>query len=198
MDMAETPKQHEALKTSGHKKVRKTSRLVAIATIISGLLAIPATAAAFYPIWKDNVNNKPVTQHIYDGPIAKIATDYLNWDKRGFDPRDMDSLASRITYQYGGHYIDKDGDRNPTNEMCTIVLYANPATALPYGQESGFVYIQAGTATHSTSEILYNPKSPDAVYRLQIKNGQYVPPQCWPGDGHQNNDVRYPHRLEEY
>lgn len=181
-------------------KKRRTGRMVAIATIVSAILAIPATV---YPIWKDmssssKAESKPQTHHLFDGPIAQIAAYQENWDVRGFDPSVVRSLASPVVYQYAGHYKDENGDRNPDNQMCSIELYANPAGTFPYGGESGFVYIQPGTATHPASEILYNPKNPDAVYRLQMKNGQYVPPQCWPGDGLQNNDVRYPHGYNEY
>jgi hypothetical protein len=187
---------------SQHKKTKKSrmSRAVAIATIVSAILAIPA---AFYPIWKDagatKTDTKPQTRRLYDGTIASIATHWESWDIRGFDPRDLNSPASPVTYQYAGHYKDDtNGDRNPTNRMCTMQLYANPSGAFPYGGASGFVYVQAGTSSRPEGEILYNPKNPDAVYRMQIKNGQYVPPECWPGDGDKNNDVRYLHDFGEY
>jgi hypothetical protein len=184
------------------RKKAKRSRLsyaVAVATILSAILTIPA---AIYPIWKDSskghATGRMQNRRLYDGATAYIATHWESWDKRGFDPRDMNSAASPITYQYAGHYKDDDGDRNPTNKMCTIQLTANPSGSFPYGGPSGFVYIQAGTSSHPEGDILYNPKNPDAVYRMQIKNDQYVPPECWPGDGYKNNDVRYPHSFEEY
>jgi hypothetical protein len=188
----------EALQPTEHKRKSRKIRWVAIATIVSGAVAVPAAFAAFYPIWKDSTATQAQMQHNMDGPIAEIATRERGWDKRGFDPRDMNSLAEQVTYQYAGHFKDKDGDHNPMNQMCSVTLHANPSTTLPYGKELGFVYVQAGTDEHPTSEVLYNPASVDAVYRLQQKNGQYVPPQCWPGDGHENNDVRYPHSDEDY
>lgn len=171
-----------------------------IATIVSAVLAIPTTVVAVYPFVKDHQAQatKQPAHHQYDGTVAYVASHWESWDKRGFDPRDMNSPASPITYRYAGHYKDSNGDRNPANDMCSIQLYANPSGSTEYGGPSGFVYVQPGTADHPEGAALYNPQSPDAVYRMQLKYGQYVPPQCWPGDGAQNNDVRYPHSFAEY
>ena len=196
------PSQEPAPSRPKKSKKSRLSYAVAVATILSAILAIPA---AIYPIWKDSskshangASGKMQNRRLYDGTIAYIATHWESWDKRGFDPRDLNSAASPITYQYAGHYKDDDGDHNPANKMCTVQLTANPSGSFPYGGPSGFVYIQAGTSSHPEGDVLYNPKNPDAVYRMQMKNDQYVPPECWPGDGYKNNDVRYPHSFEEY
>jgi len=159
----------------------------------AGIIGAGAAILALYPIVVHSDPPKVEQHRMFDGPIARIATQERGWDKRGFEPDQMDSMASEITYRYAGHYNDDvNGDRNPHNEMCAIKLRANPSIISPslYPGDSGFVYVQPGTVKKSPGVVLYNPTVND-IYLTRL-DYEFVPSECWPGN------YQYLHKFDEY
>lgn len=159
---------------------------------VAGIVGAVAAVLALWPIVKGDNRPQPEQHRIFDGPIARIATHERGWDERGFEPSQMDSMASEVVYRYAGHYSDSiNGDRNPNNDMCAIKLRANPSATFPYPGDSGFVYVQPGTTKQPQGTILHNPTL-DEIYRTRL-NYEFVSAECWPGD-----TLQYPHSFPEY
>jgi hypothetical protein len=193
MKTPETPPPEGGLpkEDTPHEKAKKHSRNWGRIGAIASIVGTAAGILALYPIAFKESNHSQSEQHIFDGPIARIATQERGWDKRGFDPKDMDSGVNEIIYRFAGHFLDPiNGDRNPNNAICTIKLRANPSNNPPYHGDSGFVYIQPGGPKQSQGTILYNPTLA-AVYQTWYDH-DFVPPECWPGN------FKFPHEFPEY
>ncbi len=171
-----------------HKRSLRWTKIGSIAGVVGAV----AACVALYPIFNGPEPPKTDQHRMFDGPIARIATNERGWDKRGFEPDKMDSMSNEITYRFAGHYSDAiNGDHNPNNEMCAIKLRANPSATFPYSGDSGFVYLQPGNSKHQQGTTLHNPTL-EAIYRTQIDYEDPIPQECYPGN------MRFLHDFAEY
>ncbi len=158
----------------------------------AGVIGAFAACVALYPVFKGPEPPKTDQHRMFDGPIARIATNEKGWDERGFEPDEMNSMSSEIIYRYAGHYSDPvNGDRNPNNEMCAIKLRANPSATFLYSGDSGFVYLQPGNSKHQQGITLHNPTLA-AIYQTRIDYEEPIPQECYPGN------MKFPHEFPEY
>jgi hypothetical protein len=164
------------------KQPHNWNRTGAIAGVVGAVVAIFALGVSLLPLLKPADYKR-----VFDGPVAQIAVREKSWDDRGFKPEDLASMASEIEYRYAGHYVGADGDRNPSNTMCAILLHANPSSTHPYGGESGFVYVQNGTDRKAEGIVLHNPTLDD-IYTTRMEY-EYVQAECWSG----KSSLKYPY-----
>lgn len=158
-------------------KAHNWEKIGAVAGIFGAVAAIIALFPMVSGALRDGDHRK-----LFEGPIAQIAITERGYDSQGFSQHDATTMADIVTYRYSGHYKDKAGtDTNPENKICKLTLHANPPASHPYGGESGFVYVQAGTSSHPERAILYNP-TVDEIYRKKLEFKEYVAPECWPGN----------------
>ncbi|HKR81865.1 MAG TPA: hypothetical protein VJR27_02600 [Candidatus Saccharimonadales bacterium] len=181
------PKENSSGET--HKRSFNWSKIGGIAGIVGAV----AACLALYPLVVKDPQPPKTEQHLmFDGPIARIATNEKAWDERGFEPNEMNSMSSEITYRYAGHYSDPiNGDHNPNNEMCAIKLRANPSATFPYAGDSGFVYLQPGNPKHTHGTTLYNPTL-ETIYQTRLDYDDPIPQECYPGN------MKFPHDFREY
>ncbi|HUS26590.1 MAG TPA: hypothetical protein VMY99_04565 [Nevskiaceae bacterium] len=171
-----------------HKPGHDWNKIGAIATVLGTIVAV----VALYPMISGAFRHSD-NRRVFDGPIGQIAFREKGWDPRGFSRDDLNSMADRVAYKYAGHYTDEvNGDRNPYNTMCAITLRANPSSSYPYGGDSGFVYVQAGTTKKAQGVVLHNP-TVDEIYRTRM-NYEYVPAECYPGPP---GKIQYEHTFDE-
>lgn len=148
----------------------------------AGLVGALAAVVALPPAYGHFVHHDAPSsiRQKYDGPIAEIAVNELNWDPRGFLQTDFTNDSDTVTYAYAGHYIHPDTgiSDNPNDELCKITLHANPSSTLPYGGESGFVFVQPASDKIPKGTVLHNPKLA-AIYETMRKY-EFVPQACYP------------------